>query len=81
MRRSPRLAGAEVIDWRQLMPGVFNPDMTHKAALGHDVPKMSCRSQIPDSRGRAVTMPFERRCEVVEVWAAWSAAQMSQHLR
>src|SRR6266853_802639 len=34
MRRAPRLAGAEVIDRRQLMPGVFNPDMAHKAADG-----------------------------------------------
>jgi hypothetical protein len=34
MRRAPRLAGAEVIDRRQLVPGVFNPDMTHKAADG-----------------------------------------------
>ena len=34
MRRAPRLAGAEVIGRRQLMPGVFNPDMTHKAADG-----------------------------------------------
>ena len=34
MRRAPRLAGAEVIDWRQLVPGVFNPDMTHEAADG-----------------------------------------------
>jgi cytochrome d ubiquinol oxidase subunit I len=33
MRRAPRLPGAEVIGWRQLMPGVFDPDMTHKAAL------------------------------------------------
>ena len=34
MRRAPRLAGAEVIDRRQLMPGVLNPDMTHEAADG-----------------------------------------------
>src|SRR5271166_5603151 len=33
MRRAPRLAGAEVIDRRQLMPGVFSPDMTHNATL------------------------------------------------
>jgi integrase len=30
--RAPRLAGAEVIDWRQLMPNVFSPHMTHKSA-------------------------------------------------
>ena len=29
--RAPRLAGAEVIDRRQLMPGVFNSYMMHKA--------------------------------------------------
>ena len=34
MRRAPRLAGAEVIGWRQLMPGVFNPDMTREATDG-----------------------------------------------
>ena len=34
MRRAARLAGAEVIGRRQLMPGVFNPDMTHEAADG-----------------------------------------------
>src|ERR1700684_3892943 len=36
MRRAPGLAGAEVIGWRQLMPGVFDPDMTHKAADGFE---------------------------------------------
>jgi hypothetical protein len=34
MRRAPRLTGAEVIGRRQLMPGVFNPDITHKTADG-----------------------------------------------
>ena len=34
MRRAPHLAGAEVIGRRQLMPGVFNPDMAHKTADG-----------------------------------------------
>ena len=34
MRQAPRFAGAEVIGRRQLVPGVFHPDMTHKAADG-----------------------------------------------
>jgi hypothetical protein len=34
VRRAPRFAGAEVIDRRQLMPSVFNPDMTREATDG-----------------------------------------------
>ena len=34
MRRAPRLAGAEVIDGRQLVPRVLDPDVTREATDG-----------------------------------------------
>jgi hypothetical protein len=34
VRRAPLPVGAEVIDRRQLVPGVLDPDMTRKATNG-----------------------------------------------
>jgi hypothetical protein len=51
VRRAPRLAGAEVIDWRQLVSRVFNPDMTREATDGLQ-PGVALRD------GRPVRRPF-----------------------
>jgi len=51
VRRAPRLAGAEVIDWGQFMPGVFNPDVTREATDGLQ-PGVALRY------GRPVRRPF-----------------------
>ena len=53
----------------------------HCALLGHDMAEVSCRPQISHCRRGAIALPFERRCETVEVWPAWPAPQMPQHLR
>ena len=57
MRRAPRLAGAEVMCRRQLMPGVFDPDMAHKAADGFQ-PGIALRD------GRSARRPVDRRLRV-----------------
>ena len=53
VRGAPRLAGAEVIGWGQLMPGVFNPDMTHEATDGLQPGVALCG-------GRPARRPFNR---------------------
>ena len=49
MRRAARLAGTEVIGRRQLVPGVFNPDMTHEAADSFQ-PGIALRHGGPERR-------------------------------
>lgn len=50
------------------------------AVLRHDMAEMSCRAQISHCRRGAIALPFERRCETVEVRPAWPAPQTPQHL-
>ena len=57
MRRAARLAGAEVIGRRQLVPGVFNPDMTREAADGFQ-PGIALRD------GRSARRPIDCRLRV-----------------
>lgn len=46
-------------------------DVAAHATLGHDMADMSRRPQIAHGRRAVVVLPFECRCEAVEVWSAW----------